>query len=230
MLTGEVRVSTDVPSAYAGIVVEEMEQSSSARAGAPFRLAASGGTSGAACCRALANCDAVDFGAIDLFFVDERCVEEGSSELNSVALSTALDAQLSLLAGFHAMSCSLGAASYEEEIRRAGGLDLVQLGLGPDGHTASLFPASPALEELDALVCANIDPSGRNAHERLTLTLRGIALASTVVITVIGGARAEVVRAIADGGDFPAARVRAKRLIWLIDAAAATQLEGTLDA
>ena len=230
MLAGEVRVSADVPTAYAEIVAGEMERTKPLRNDTPFRLAASGGNSGSACCRALAASTAVDFSSINLFFVDERCVEAGSPDLNSVAISNALGEYQAILAGFHPMSCSSGAASYEEELRRAGGLDLVQLGLGPDGHTASLFPSSAALEEHDALVCSNIDPSGNNAHERLTLTYRGIALAPLVVITVIGQARADVVRAIADGGDYPAARVRAERLIWLIDTAAAPLHEGTSDA
>jgi len=226
VLAGDVRVLDDVPKAYARIVADEIEASRPRRTGTPFRLAASGGASGSACCGALADFSAIDFTSIDLFFVDERCVEAGSPDLNSLAISDALGQHRASLAGFHAMSCSKGAASYAEEIRHAGGLDLVQLGLGPDGHTASLFVGSAALDEHDALVCSSVDPSGRNAHERLTLTYPAISLAPLVVIAVIGQARAEVVRAVADGGDYPIARVRAQRLVWLIDTAAATLLEG----
>lgn len=230
MLTGEVRIESDVPVAYAEIVTEELERTASQRNGAPFRLAASGGNSGAACCVALASSATVDLTAIDLFFADERCVEEGSSESNQLAISAALGSHRAELAGFHPMSCALGAKAYEAELWAAGGLDLVQLGLGPDGHTASLFPGSKGLAVDDALVCSNVDPSGRNPHRRLTLTYQGIALAPLVVVSVIGAARAEIVRAIADGNDCPASRVRAERIVWLIDTAAAKLLEGSFDA
>jgi 6-phosphogluconolactonase/glucosamine-6-phosphate isomerase/deaminase len=60
----------------------------------------------------------------------------------------------------------------------------------------------------------------------MTLTYSGIALGELVVITVIGKARAEVVRKIADGEDYPASRVHATKLIWLVDTAAAALLEG----
>lgn len=123
------------------------------------------------------------------------------------------------------MNCANGPAAYEAKVREAGGFDLVQLGLGPDGHTASLFPGSPALRIDDGrLVTSSNDLLGNNPFERMTLTLEGIALGSVVVFTVIGAARAGILARIASGEQLPAALVEAPELIWLIDEAAAELL------
>jgi 6-phosphogluconolactonase len=98
-------------------------------------------------------------------------------------------------------------------------LDLVHLGLGPDGHTASLFPGSDGLlAPPERLVVNNVDPSGRNAHLRLTLTLAGIARARLVVFTVAGADKHQAMSGIVHHEDLPAARVRADRVVWLCDA------------
>jgi 6-phosphogluconolactonase len=125
------------------------------------------------------------------------------------------------------MACVAGADAYDRLLRQAGRLDAVQLGLGPDGHTASIFPGSVAFDVDDSrLVMKNVDPSGRNEHDRLTLTYAGIRLAPLVVFTVIGAARADVVAKIAAGEDLPASRVSAERVVWLIDTAAGSLLDG----
>ena len=75
-------------------------------------------------------------------------------------------------------------------IGEIGQLDVVHLGMGADGHTASLFPASPALDaDPGQLVSFNEDPSGRNKHPRMTLTYAGIARARLVIFTVAGEAK-----------------------------------------
>jgi 6-phosphogluconolactonase/glucosamine-6-phosphate isomerase/deaminase len=98
----------------------------------------------------------------------------------------------------------------------------VHLGLGPDGHTASLFPGSTGLDaDPGRLVVMNDDPTGRNPHERMTLTFSGIARARLVLFTVVGADKQEAMQRIADGEDLPAARVRADRVVWLVDREAA---------
>jgi 6-phosphogluconolactonase/glucosamine-6-phosphate isomerase/deaminase len=67
----------------------------------------------------------------------------------------------------------------------------------------------------------NQDPSGRNPYERMTLTLSGISRGRLVVFTVEGAPKREAMQAIADGADLPAARVRADRVVWLVDPEAA---------
>jgi 6-phosphogluconolactonase/glucosamine-6-phosphate isomerase/deaminase len=226
-MNGEIRVVDDVPAAFTALMEATFLASANSRGAKPFRLAASGGNSGAASFTALTKSSVVNFSELDLYFVDERCVDPSSEDSNQRAIGEVFGDKLATLAGFHAMSCDVGAEAYDQLLRDAGGLDAVQLGLGPDGHTASIFPGSAALEVDDArLVVSNVDPSGRNAHDRLTLTYAGIRLAPLVVFTVIGEARADVVAKIAAGEDLPAARVAADRVVWLIDTAAGLKLGG----
>jgi len=99
---------------------------------------------------------------------------------------------------------------------------VVHLGLGPDGHTASLFPQSAALDTGPGrLVVVNDDPLGHNPHPRMTLTYEGIARARLVVVTVEGEAKAEALaRVRADDPTAPASHVDAERVLWLVDHAA----------
>src|SRR5205807_10424136 len=122
----------------------------------------------------------------------------------------------------HPMRCEDGPEAYQLLLGEVGRLDLIHLGLGPDGHTASLFPNSPALNaDPGQLVCLNEDPSGRNPHQRMTLTYAGLSRARLILFTVAGEAKRKAMQAVADGEDVPAARVRADRIIWLVDPAAA---------
>ncbi len=105
-------------------------------------------------------------------------------------------------------------------------LDVVMLGMGDDGHCASLFPGEPSLEVTDRL-CV---PS--RAHyapfERLTLTYPALDRARLVVFLVIGEKKAEALAAIQRGEDRPAGRVRPAdgRVVWIVDRAAAPLLSG----
>jgi 6-phosphogluconolactonase/glucosamine-6-phosphate isomerase/deaminase len=230
-MNGEMRVVNDVAAAYAALIEEAFLAGAKARGSRPFRLAASGGNSGAASFRGLMKSEIVDFSEVDLYFVDERCVDPTSDDSNQHEIAEILGDKRATLAGFHPMSCEAGAEAYDQLLREAGELDAVQLGLGPDGHTASIFPGSAALEVNDSrLVVKNVDPSGRNEHDRLTLTYAGIRLAPLVVFCVIGAARADVVAKIAAGEDLPASRVVADRVVWLIETAAGSLLTGPLSS
>jgi len=131
------------------------------------------------------------------------------------------------------------AAEYEQELRSFFHLqskeyprfDLILLGMGPDGHTASLFPGTDALKEHEQLVVANWVEKF-NAY-RITLTLPVLNNAANVIFLVSGAEKAEVLRAILKGDSdtkqFPAQLIRPVRgkLLWLIDETAAAALNET---
>lgn len=194
------------------------------RAGA-FRLAFSGGSAGRACLDALVASD-FDWSRVDFFLVDERCVPPEHPDSNARSLKEALGEALQRLCAFHPMSCTEGPEPYAARIAAAGGaFELIQLGLGPDGHTASLFPNSAALEApSDVLVARNEDPSGNNRHPRLTLTYGAISRAGLVVMTAFGAAKHDILVALHEGEDLPAAKVVAQNLVLLVDRDAAGDL------
>ena len=220
-MTGEIRIVGDVPEEFAAITAQELAGSPSE----PFVLGCSGGGSGKACYEALARREDVDFSRIAALFADERCVDPTSPDANAASIRRAFGEHADELSAYQPMSCDEGPEAYSELLRGYGQFDLLQLGLGPDGHTASLFPDSPALDAPpDQLVARNNDPSGRNPHPRLTLTYAGIALARVVVVTVLGADKAFAMSRIAAGDDLPASRLSAPRLIWLVDTAASSGL------
>ncbi|HEX2055796.1 MAG TPA: 6-phosphogluconolactonase, partial [Nitrospiraceae bacterium] len=111
-------------------------------------------------------------------------------------------------------------------------LDLVLLGLGPDGHTASLFPGTAALEERTRWVVPGLAPTG--IKQRITLTLGVINQADVVLFLVVGSAKARIVRDILEHPSsavdpYPASLVRPAegRLLWFLDQAAAADLATT---
>ena len=102
--------------------------------------------------------------------------------------------------------------------------DVTLLGLGEDGHTASLFPRSPALDETLAWVVAVDSPGGANvAQPRITMTLPAIASSGTVLFLAAGAGKRTILQRVWQGDhDLPAARVRAMgRTLWVVDRAAA---------
>ncbi|HXY45160.1 MAG TPA: 6-phosphogluconolactonase [Acidimicrobiales bacterium] len=221
---GELRLVDDVPTAFAEVVVAEFTAARSAAAGGSgdgrFRMALSGGETARACYQQLAAEAGIDWAAVDVLLGDERCVPPDDPAANQRLVREALLAPTGDLARFRPMDCE-NPGAYEALLLSEPPLDLIHLGLGPDGHTASLFSGSAALTAPeDSLVVLSEDPSGLNPHPRLTFTFSAIARGRLVVFTVAGSGKHAALRRLLDGEDLPAARVRAGRVLWLCDQAA----------
>ena len=216
-----------------------------------FHVALAGGTTPALLHRAVAEQADLDYPwhRTHAWFGDERAVAPTDRRSNyRMAVETLFDAIPLSESQVHRMrgeepDLEAAAGAYEQELRTTVGggdgavpvLDLVWLGLGSDGHTASLFPGSPALAVRDRAVLA-VDGGPPESGRRLTLSLPVLSAARRVIFVVSGAAKAEAVAAVleppwsaTDDGQPPAARVRPApgRLLWLLDEAAAARLVRT---
>ncbi|MDQ6946049.1 MAG: 6-phosphogluconolactonase [Actinomycetota bacterium] len=220
-MNGEVVVVDDVAAAFATYVIEAFRD----RPDEGFSLTLSGGSTAARCYERLAanGADQIDWWQVDVYWGDERCVAPEDPDSNERLGRQTLLERVGAANAVYPMRCDDGPDPYQQRVAQAGRLDLIHLGLGPDGHTASLFPGSTALDaDPGRLVVMNTDPKGNNAHERMTLTFSGIARARQVVFTVSGEDKRAAFAGVRAGDEsFPAARVRADRVVWLVDAAAA---------
>jgi 6-phosphogluconolactonase len=210
---GELEVTEDVPGAFARWVAKAF----STRPGTRFVLALSGGPTARRCYERLAT-EQLDWAVVDVLMGDERCVGPDDSDANQRLVREALLDRVGGAGSFHPMSCSEGPEAYQALLRRMAPPDLVHLGLGPDGHTASLFPDSAVLDAGDdQWVACSRDPHSRNPHDRMTLTLAGIARARLAVFTVVSEEKHDAFLRLCAGEDLPAGRVRAGRVVWLVD-------------
>jgi 6-phosphogluconolactonase len=168
------------------------------------------------------------------FWGDERYVPPDNPKSNYRMAKESLFARLAVPPeNIHAMPTSYpdpdkSAREYELELRRffgaQPGFDVVFLGIGPEGHTASLFPNSPALNEAQRWVVAAEVPA--EPPSRLTLTYPVLNRARNVLFLADGSGKREIIAAIRrdPGGpasQYPAARVDAPRIVWFLDQSAA---------
>jgi 6-phosphogluconolactonase len=222
-MQGELVVVDDVPGEFAERVIEAFHR----RPTDSFSLALSGGQTARRCYERLAD-DAgsqIDWWKVDIYWGDERCVPLDDADSNYRLGREALLERLGAVNANYPMRCDEGADPYQLRLGELGRLDVVHLGLGPDGHTASLFPGSPALDaDPGRLVVMNHDPLGNNKHPRMTLTFAGIARARLVLVTVAGEEKCDALTRVAAGEDLPGARIQAQEVIWIVDPAAAGDL------
>ncbi len=218
-IRGTVRVVEDVPSAFADEVVAAFAR----RVNDIFSFALSGGDTARNCYEALArSADQIDWWKVDFYWGDERCVPHDDPDSNYFLAREALLDRVGAANATYLMRCAEGPEPYQLRLGELGHIDLVHLGLGPDGHTASLFPESAALDaDPGRLVAMNDDPLGNNPHPRMTLTFAGIARAHQVIVTVSGDSKADALARVAAGDDVPASRIDAEQVLWLVDPAAA---------
>src|ERR671910_3210794 len=210
---GELVVVDDVPAEFAERVVEAYH----GRPNDGFSLALSGGETARRCYERLADdaANQIDWWAVDVYWGDERCVPLDDESSNYRLGREALLERVGAVNANYPMRCEQGADPYQLRLGELGRLDVVHLGLGADGHTASLFPGSPALEaDPGRLVVMNEDPSGRNPHPRMTLTFAGIARARLAVVTVSGETKRDALGRVAAGDPAcPGSHIRADRVV-----------------
>jgi 6-phosphogluconolactonase len=174
----------------------------------------------------------IPWAGVHVFQVDERVAPDGHANRNLTHLRESLLQHVSLHPNqIHAMpvespDLEAAAVQYGLVLRESAGappvLDLVHLGLGPDGHTASLVPADPVLDVTGADVALTGIYQGRR---RMTLTYPALNRARRVLWVVTGGEKREVLRRLLDGDtSIPAGRVRRQAAVVLADRAAAGQL------
>jgi len=196
-----------------------------------FALAVSGGHTPWQMLRALAE-ERVPWASVHLFQVDERVAPAGDPDRNLTHIRESLLGRVDLPPGnLHAMpveASDLGAAAsrYARELEGVAGrppvLDVVHLGLGPDGHTASLVPGDPVLDVTAADVALTGTYSGRR---RMTLTFPVLDRARAILWVATGAEKAPMLPRLAAGDRvIPAGRVRADGALLIADRAAAAGL------
>jgi len=198
-----------------------------------FTAAVSGGHTPWAMLRALAELPGVPWRGVHVFQVDERVAPAGHPDRNLTHLRESLLARAPLPPEqMHAMpvegaDLEAGAAAYARELARVCGapavLDLVHLGLGPDGHTASLVPGDPVLGVVDRDVAVT---GPYQERRRMTLTYPALDRARELLWLASGADKAPMLVRLIDGdASIPAGRVRGDRALALVDRAAAAALE-----
>jgi 6-phosphogluconolactonase len=186
----------------------------------PRTIALAGGATPRALYERLATI-AYPWAETEVFFGDERCVPADHPDSN---VRMATEALLSKVAArVHPMpgeTCD--APAYERELEDVFGrevprFDLVLLGVGEDGHTASLFPGDPALNVVDRRVVRVERPD----HVRLTLTLPVLSAAKVALFLVSGASKHDALARLMTNDNIPAARVRAGEVVVIADRDAA---------
>jgi len=179
----------------------------------------------------------IDWSRVRVFWCDERCVPPDDPASNYRLVAETLLGDLPRMPEVHRvpgeLPARLAASAYARELAAVLGgavpwFDLVLLGVGGDGHVASLFPGTPELTASRAVVATR---SPLPPHPRVSLSLRTINAAHDVVFLVHGASKAGIVAAVLadpegeEARSYPAARVRPQgRLSWFLDRAAAGRL------
>lgn len=187
-----------------------------------FLLALSGGSSPLPTYERLVSehAHALDWSRVRLYWGDERCVPADDPQNNARAALDILGAlpipEEQVFRVRTELDAEQAAVKYEHVLRNAFGtrpdstFDLVLLGMGSDGHTASLFPGSDVLDETERYVLG-VHVPGATPPDRITVTYRTLSEARAVAFLVAGADKAPLWERLRDGdesADFPAARVR----------------------
>lgn len=222
----EILADADAVARRAAAVIAAAAREAVAERGR-FLVATSGGSTPWVMLRYLADLD-VPWAQVHLFQVDERIAPAGHADRNLTSLTRSLlDHLPAPLGGIHAMPVEMEsvdemALHYSNTVALLAGkppvFDLIHLGLGEDGHTASLIPNDPVLDESTAAVAVSGVYVGRR---RLTLTYPVLNHARQILWVVTGAAKAPMLARLERGDrTIPAGRVRSDRALLLADRAA----------
>ncbi len=177
------------------------------------KIALSGGSSPKIIYKELANSPDIDWARVELYIVDERHVPLSSRDSNYNMIEFTMLQKMPNLRMFYSIDTGLphekAAEEYESVLleKEKPLFDLVILGLGADGHTASLFPGSPALKETKKLVVATEATGDAKNKERISLTLPAIMNTEKIVFLIRGAEKEQTVDKLMEGADFPATKV-----------------------
>jgi 6-phosphogluconolactonase len=184
-----------------------------------FRIALAGGETPRRCYEQLRLLP-LDWARVQVYFGDERCLPPGDAQRNdSMARETLLDSVAIPSANVHSIPVELGAEAAAERYAETLGnkpLDLVLLGMGEDGHTASLFPGNPATASHDVVVAVFDAP--KPPPQRVSLGMKTLNAARHKLFLVAGAGKREALEGIAKGVQLPAAAVADAE--WFFDRAA----------
>ncbi len=228
----------EIAEQFSKIVIEKIKKKRG-----KFSLALSGGSTPAAIFKYLAenHSSNIDWTKVLLFWGDERCVHPGSDESNYKMAYENLISQVDLpitnvfrIRGEHdpVEEAEYYSDLIRDKIKKKHKLprfDLIMLGLGTDGHTASIFPDQIDLLHSDKICEVAVHPE--SGQQRITFTGKVINNAGTVIFLVQGKSKSKIAAAILNGSDennkYPAAHIKPAygELIWLLDNQAAAKLK-----
>jgi len=237
-----IRVAPDVATLarMAADTIQDLAQTAISQTGR-FTVALSGGSTPKTLFQLLASDyqEKIDWKNTYIFWGDERCVPPDDADSNyKMARETLLDHVSLPESNVYRIKGELppedGAAQYEETLRtyfnnELPRLDLILLGMGDDGHTASLFPGTDALNERQKWVIPNHVVSAKQTW-RITLTLTVINNASNIMFLVAGTGKAETLKRVLQGDykptELPSQLIKPTNgnLIWAVDHAAGSLL------
>lgn len=187
-----------------------------------FSLAMSGGRSPWAMLAILGELEEMPWAETELFQVDERIASPGSEDRNltHMVLGLSMDHQ-AMLRPMPVTQRDLEGAARDYENTLPNPLDCIHLGLGPDGHTASLVPGDPVLEVTGRRVA--ITETAYQGHPRMTLTYPALATARKIVWLITGPDKAAALAKLQAGDiSIPAGRVENGNMVIVADEAAAS--------
>jgi 6-phosphogluconolactonase len=242
----DIRIFEDPQSLFHGAAEEFASQATAAvRSRGRFTVALSGGSTPISLYSLLATRASLPWDKICFFFGDERHVSPDNPESNyrmareSLLSRVPIPSENIFRVPAENPDANKAAEAYEQTLRKffnpAPGnfprFDMILLGMGPDGHTASLFPGTAALQEKNRWVVSNRVEKFKT--DRLTLTLPVLNSAALVMFLVSGQDKAGILKDVLEGKQpgelFPSKLIKPANgeLIWMVDRAAASQLAGS---